>query len=387
MGRAAERPTMRSYTVTSVWGIPIRINSSLLIFLPILAWLIGSGGQIEVYAGFIEGLTGVGFDLAQLRAGSMPWVIGVAAAVGLFVSVTLHELGHSWVALRYGVEIESITLWILGGMASLKSVPREWNREFWIAIAGPVTSVLVAGVFWVGLLAIPSGLHVPRFVVGWLALTNVILAGFNLLPAFPMDGGRILRALLARRRPYASATRIAGRVGVVFALLFAVVGVLSFNVILILLALFIYGAATSESRTVLVDELLEGVTVGDIVARNPATVSPDTTLEEFGVRMLRDRQTAYPVVDGSGETVGVVSLNDLKGTRRSEHADTRIESVMRSAPSLDSTADAFDSLAELQQSGHANALIREGGSLLGVLSEADYARALSLQREFRGGLG
>jgi Zn-dependent protease len=378
---------MRSYTITSVWGIPIRINSSLLIFLPILAWLIGSGGQIEVYAGFIEGLTGVAFDLAQLRAGSMPWVIGIAAAVGLFVSVTLHELGHSWVALRYGVEIESITLWILGGMASLKSVPREWNREFWIAIAGPVTSVLVAGVFWAGLLAIPSGLHVPRFVVGWLALTNVILAGFNLLPAFPMDGGRILRALLARQRPYASATRIAGRVGVVFALLFAVVGVLSFNVILILLALFIYGAATSESRTVLVDELLEGVTVGDIVARNPATVSPDTTLEEFGVRMLRDRQTAYPVVDESGETVGVVSLTDLKGIRRSEHADTRIESVMRSAPSLDSTADAFDSLAELQQAGHANALIREGGSLLGVLSEADYARALSLQREFRGGLG
>ncbi|MFB6354731.1 MAG: site-2 protease family protein, partial [Halobacteriales archaeon] len=232
---------MRSYTIGRVWGIPIRVNTSLLVFLPILAWLIGSGGQIEVYAGFIEGLTGVGFDLARLRAGSTPWVIGLVAAVGLFASVTVHELGHSWVALRYGVEIESITLWILGGMASLASIPREWHREFWIAIAGPVTSVAVAAGCWAGLLVVPAGLDVPRFVVGWLALSNLTLAGFNLLPAFPMDGGRILRALLARSRPYASATRIAGRVGVVFAFLFAVVGVMTFQLILVLLALFVYG--------------------------------------------------------------------------------------------------------------------------------------------------
>jgi len=116
---------MRSYQLLTVWGIPIRINTSLLIFLPILAWLIGSGQQIELYAGLIERLTGVGFDLARLRAGSTPWLIGVVAAVGLFVSVTIHELGHSWVALRYGLEIESITLWILGGLAALKTFPKE----------------------------------------------------------------------------------------------------------------------------------------------------------------------------------------------------------------------------------------------------------------------
>jgi Zn-dependent protease len=116
---------MRNLTVARVWGIPIRINVSLVVFLPILAWLIGSGGQIEIYAGFIESLTGEGFDLAVLRAGSTPWVIGVLAAVGLFVSVTLHELGHSWVALRYGVENESIALWNLGGIAALSSIPHE----------------------------------------------------------------------------------------------------------------------------------------------------------------------------------------------------------------------------------------------------------------------
>jgi len=182
-------------------------------FLPILAWSIGSGQQIELYAGLIEGVSGTGFDPGRLRAGSTPWVIGIAAAVGLFASVTLHELGHSWVALRYEIEIGSTTLWILGGIASLKSVPRGWNRERWTVVAGPITGVIVAGVRYIEVLVSPETLHVPRFLVGYLAITNVALAGFNLLPAFPMDGGRTFRALLARSRPCGTATRIAARVG------------------------------------------------------------------------------------------------------------------------------------------------------------------------------
>ncbi|WP_152040736.1 site-2 protease family protein [Salinigranum salinum] len=378
---------MRSYTITDVWDIPIRINTSLLVFLPILAWLIGSGGQIEVYAGFIEGLTGVGFDLVGLRAGATPWVIGVTAAVGLFVSVTLHELGHSWVALRYGIEIDSITLWILGGIASLKSLPKEWNREFWIAIAGPITSLLVAAVCYVGVLVVPGSLAVPRFVVGWLAITNVVLAVFNLLPAFPMDGGRILRALLARSRPYGTATRIAGRIGVVFAFLFAVVGVLTFQLLMILLALFVYGAATTESRTVLLDELLDGLTVGDVMAQGVHTVAADTTVDDLGTRMLRDRQTSYAVTDGAGEIVGIVTLDDLRGSRRGDRTTTVVESVMREVPRVEATADAFDVLAQLSQARADAALVLREGNVVGLLSQADYAHAMTIQRGFRSGLG
>jgi Zn-dependent protease len=377
---------MRSYTVGAVWDIPIRINTSLLIFLPILAWLIGSGGQIQAYAGFIEGLTGVGFDLARLRAGATPWVIGIAAAVGLFVSVTLHELGHSWVALRYGIEIDSITLWILGGIASLKTLPKEWNREFWIAIAGPITSVLVAAVCYVGVLVVPRALAVPRFVVGWLAITNVILAVFNLLPAFPMDGGRILRALLARSRPYGTATRIAGRIGVVFAFLFAVVGVLTFQLLLILLALFVYGAATTESRTVLLDELLDGLTVDDVMSREVRTVAADTTIDEFGARMLRDRQTSYAVTDEDGTIVGVLTLDDLRGAKRDERAATVVGSLVRDVPRIESTADAFDVLARLNQANAETALVQRDGAVVGILSQADYAHALTIQRGFRSGI-
>jgi Zn-dependent protease len=377
---------MRSFTIGEIWDIPIRINTSLIIFLPILAWLIGSGGQIQVYAGFIETLTGVGFDLAQLRAGSMPWVIGITAAVGLFVSVTIHELGHSWVALRYGLTIESITLWILGGMAALSSIPREWNREFWIAIAGPITSVLVAAVCYVGLLAVPQSLPVPRFLFGWLAITNVTLAVFNLLPAFPMDGGRILRALLARRRPYGTATRIAGRIGVIFAFLFAIVGVFTFQIILLLLAFFIYGAATTESRTVLLDELLEGITVGDIATRDVTAIPVGTSVEELGSRMLRERRTVYPVLD-DGTFVGVVTLEDLKQARKRNPDATSVEAVMRQVPRVGTADDAFDTLALLNQAGSQNALVEEGGAVVGVLSQSDYAHALTIQRGFRSSFG
>ncbi|WP_158057972.1 site-2 protease family protein [Halorussus halophilus] len=371
---------MRNYEITEVWDIPIRINTSLLVFLPILAWLIGSGQQIELYAGLIEGLTGRGFDPASLRAGATPWVIGAAAAVGLFVSVTIHELGHSWVALRYGIEIESITLWILGGLASLKTIPREWNREFWIAIAGPISSLLVAAVCYAGLLVAPETLQASRFVVGWLAISNVTLAAFNLLPAFPMDGGRVLRALLARDRPYGAATRIASRVGVAFAFLFAVVGALNFQIIMLLLALFIYGAATTESRTVLLDELLEGITVGDIVSSDPATVPATATVEDFGAQLLRERRPVHLVTDHGGAVVGLVTLEDLRKVKREDRETTRVEEIMQDAPRFDSSADAFDALIQLNQAGRSNAIVEGADGLVGVLTQADYANAMSIRR-------
>ena len=377
---------MRSYTIANIWGIPIRVNTSLLIFLPILAWLIGSGQQIELYAGLIGGLTGTGFDLAVLRAGATPWLVGFLAAVGLFVSVTIHELGHSWVAMRYGLEIESITLWILGGLAALKTFPKEWNREFWIAIAGPITSLPVAVGCYGAVLVAPNSLQVPRFVLGWLAITNVVLAGFNLLPAFPMDGGRILRALLARSRPYGTATRLAARVGVLFAFLFAIVAVLNFQIILLLLAFFIYGAATTESKAVLLDELLEGLTVADIMTREPARVSLSTTVDEFGEQMLRDRRTVHLVVDAEGTPVGIVTLDDLKKARRGDRATT-VGDIVRDVPYIDPDADAFDTLVELQSAGAVDALVQRDGDLLGILSEADYAHAMTIQRGFRSGIG
>ncbi len=352
------------------------MNVSLLVFLPILAWLIGSGGQIELYAAYIERLTGVALDTGVLRAGNTPWLVGTLAAVGLFVSVAIHELGHSYVARRYGIHIESITLWILGGMAALSEIPREWDREFWIAIAGPVTSVLVAAGCYAVLLVTPESLPIVRFVVGYLAIVNVVLVVFNLLPAFPMDGGRVLRTLLARNRPCASATRIADRIGVGFAVLFAVVGVLGFNPILLLLALFVYGAATTESRTVVIDDLLEGLVVGDVMTATTDTVDADGTVAGLVDRMIRERRTAFPVTDG-GEAAALIRLADLRGA-------TTVSAVVRDVPRVDAGADAFDTLAGL--GGKGSALVVRDGAVVGTLSQEDYSHALSFTREFGKGL-
>jgi len=215
---------------------------------------------------------------------------------------------------------------------------------------------------------------------------NVTLAVFNLLPAFPMDGGRILRALLARSRPYGTATRIAARIGVLFAFLFAIVGVLNFQIILLLLAFFIYGAATTESKAVLLDELFEGLTVGDIMTRDPARVSLSTTIDEFGGQMLRDRQTVHLVVDADGIPVGVVTLDDLKTARRADHTTTTVGDIVRDVPRVDPSADAFDTLVELQGDGGLDAIVQRDGELVGVLSEADYAHAMTIQRGFRSGV-
>ncbi|MBV0924376.1 site-2 protease family protein [Halomicroarcula limicola] len=370
---------MRNYRITTVWGIPIRVNISLLVFLPVLAWLIGSGAQIELYAGIVGGLVGTELDLARLQAGTTPWLVGTLAAVGLFVSVTLHELGHAWAAMRYDLEVESITLWILGGLASFKQMPREWNREFWIAVAGPITSILVGVVCYAGLFALPTSATVSLFVVGWLSVTNLVLAGFNMLPAFPMDGGRVLRALLARNRPYASATRIAARIGTFFAVLFAVFGVLSFSPILLLLALFIYAAATGESRTVALSDLLEGLTVGDVARPSALTIDAAASVEDLVDRMFADRSTEFTVTRG-GEVVGVVTVADFRALSQAERAADTVGDLMETdLPRLDADMSAFDALVELD-TARASAALVEGPDGVHVVSREDFSSAMEMRR-------
>ncbi|MFB6122554.1 MAG: CBS domain-containing protein [Haloferacaceae archaeon] len=146
------------------------------------------------------------------------------------------------------------------------------------------------------------------------------------------------------------------------------------------------GAATTESRAVIVDELLDGITVDDIASRGVAAVSGETTVSALGDRMLRDRQTVYTVTDESGATVGVVTLADLRSVGRAKSVDVRVTSVMREVPRVDVSDDAFETLARLNQAGGTTALVEERGDVVGVLSEADYAHALSVQREFRSGV-
>lgn len=370
---------MRNLTIGRIWGIPIRLNISLLIFLPILAYLLGSGAQIDVYVGVINNLWPASLDPDTFQVGARSWTIGILGAIGLFVSIALHELGHAYAGLRYGIKTESITLWILGGLASFESLPKEWNRELVIALAGPATSVLVAVVCGLALQLTPASLPVVVFTLGFLAILNLVLTVFNLLPAFPMDGGRVLRALLARNRPYATATRIAARVGTLFAFVFIALGVLGFQIILLLVGLFIYFAATGESRTVVLEELLEGLTVRNL-ATSDAAVDADDSAADLMDRLLRARRSDLLVTDG-GDIVGIVTASSLRSVDPADYAMTRVgELATTDLPRVDSGESAFDALIALNQARSDVALVEEDGRLIGAISQADFAVALDLQR-------
>lgn len=373
---------MRNYTITSVWGIPIRINISLVVFLPILAWIIGSGTQIETYASLVAAFAPTTVDVAVLTAGTTPWLIGTAAAVGLFGSVALHELGHAWAAQRYDIGTKTITLWLLGGIADLESMPREWNREFWIAIAGPATSVLVAVACYVVVLTLPASTPVAVFVFGWLAITNMVLTVFNLIPAFPMDGGRIFRAVLARSRPYEAATRSAARLGTGFAIVFAIIGVLNFAPMLILLSLFVYGAASSESKTVVLQGLLADTTIGDVMSRSlDDPIDADAMVREFTDRMLHERRTVFPVAD-DGTIIGIVTLDSLRTANPDEYDTSTVRSIMdEDLPRVDPTQSAFEGFVELSKHRSEIALVETDGEVVGLITLDDFASVLQLRRE------
>lgn len=368
---------MRSFDIGRITGIPIRLNITLVVFLPLLAWLISREGQLGFYTGVVNQISPQAIDTATVQSGSMPEVVGAATAIGLFVGVLLHELGHSWTARRYGVSISSITLWIFGGMAHMEDLPEDWDVELYVALAGPAMSVLVGAICY-GLLFIVPPQSTVVLVVGSLAVINVTLAVFNLLPAFPMDGGRVLRALLARTRPYAEATQTAATVGKLMAILMAILAVFALAPILLLIAMFIYIAAGAESRTTVLRELLRGVTVRELVSSDVRTVTPETTVAEFLDRVLAERTTVYPVMD-RGTVTGVVTLASVRQVDPEDRETTTVADVMGGAPpSVEPDADAFEALLAMSAAEGDRLLVVEEGRFVGQLTAADFMTAIEV---------
>ncbi len=374
----------RSFTVGRIFGIPIKFDVTFLLILPIFAWVIGI--QVDELIFLLNGMFDAQLDPDRLSAGRIPWLLGSLAAIGLFAGVVLHELGHSVVAIRYGYAIDSITLWLLGGLAQLTEQPRTWKHELWISIAGPVVSVVLGVCCYVVMIAMPVGFDIGRFVFGYLALINVVLAAFNMLPGFPMDGGRVLRALLARNRSFARATEIAAEVGKAFALGLGLVGLLWFNIIFIALAFFIYIAASGEARQTVVQSTLEGVTVRDVMtpASEVQTVDPHTSIEALVGRMFRERHTGYPVIE-SGTILGIVTFEDVQKVRPAERDAFRVGDVM-STEVVTSGPDtpAIDALTIMHQERIGRLLVTdEDGKMVGLLSRTDLMHAFTIISELK----
>jgi Zn-dependent protease/CBS domain-containing protein len=372
----------RSFRVGSIAGIPIKIDVTLLLILPVLVYLIGSG-MGEAAVAFNRGLD-AGLDVDALTAGATPWLLGAVSAVGLFVCVLLHELGHAAVARRYGYGIDSITLWLLGGVARPEEQPNRWHHEFWIAVGGPVVSVaLGVGCFFAfGAL---SGDPI-RFAAGYLAGLNLVLAGFNMLPAFPLDGGRVLRALLGRTRTHAEATRLSVRVGKLFAILFGLAGLFAFNPFLVAVAFFVYMAAAAEGRQTMLQAAFEGVAVGDVMtpADEIRTLSPEATIDTVLDRMFTERHTGYPVVDG-GRPVGVVTLDDIRDVDPEARPSTTVAGIMSTdLRTVDVGTEAMEAMRLLAREDIGRLLVTDdAGALVGLVTRSDLVTAVNVLRERR----
>lgn len=370
---------MASLRVGTLFGIPIKLGASFLLILPLLAYLIGT--QVVVTTDLLNGVFGTTIDPAPLTAGALPWLLGVAAAVGLFGSVLLHELGHSLVARRYGLDIEAITLWFLGGLAQFAELPDDWRHEFTIAAAGPLVSLALGLGFYGSFALLPDGLPAAQFVVGYLAVLNVVLAAFNALPGFPMDGGRILRALLSRNRSRLRATHIAAAVGKGFAVLLGIAGFLTFNLFWVLIAFFIFIAATGETRQVVMEAAFEGLTVGEIMtpAAGLDVVSPETSIDELLDRMVRERHTGYPVLDGD-DLVGVVTLDDVEDDASERRDGATVGDVMTTdLVTVSPGTNAAQALTTLQREGIGRILVTDrDGSLAGLISRTDLMTVLEV---------
>ena len=316
-------------------------------------------------------------------SGGVKWVFIIAA---VFFFVTVHELCHSLVAKRFGIKVREITLLPIGGVASMAKMPEKPAQELLISIAGPMSNIAVIVVFFFPLkyLLGPEVLFHPISTKSWpltfayVYWINLALAGFNLLPAFPMDGGRVLRALLATRMGYQKATRIAVSFGHVFALIFAYFGIIKFNIILVFIAVFIYMAATNEELQVDLKEALKKFRVFDILPRDFSTITGETTLGKVLELVFHSHQEDFPVVDG-GVLTGFVTRKDIITGLHRFSTDTKIKEMMRRQfPRAKSTDSLVKVHSVMQSSGIRAMPVIKDDEVIGVVTIEDISRVYAM---------
>jgi Zn-dependent protease/predicted transcriptional regulator len=299
---------------------------------------------------------------------------GVGLILAVFVCVVLHELGHALTARRFGVGTRSITLYPIGGLARLQRIPSEPMKEFWIAISGPAVNLVIAIVLGIVLVALggsfnPFALQAPgSHPVASLMWINLALTGFNLLPAFPMDGGRVLRALLAMRQDYASATQTAANVGQAMAILFGLFGLLSFNPVLLFIALFVYVGAQQESKQAMYRTFTEGTPVRQAMVTRFARLEEEDTLDDAVDELLAGTDHDFPVVK-EGKVVGLLRRKQLIEALSAHDRDTSVREVAdREFFTTGPRAPLDDVFQRMNEASCTTVPVEEDGQLVGLLT-------------------
>lgn len=374
-----------SLQIGNLAGIPVKLHWSFLLVIPLFAWIIGS--QIELTTTLIEALFGVPINMTLITAGLNPYILGIVVALGLFFGVFIHEMAHSLIAKAKGIEIHSITLLILGGVSQMEETMPDPKIELPMALAGPLTSLAI-GIISSALVYVfaavvpdPGVAGVLVFVFGYLGLLNVLLFGFNLLPAFPMDGGRVLRAWLARRMPLSRATRIAADVGKGFAVVFGIVGLLLLNPILIIIAFFIYIGANQEATYLRYNILLQDVTVADAMNSPVAIVEPTLPLPRLVDMMYETKHLGFPVVE-RGFLVGIVALADIHKISPHDREAMQVRDVMtRNPTTIPPSAPLIDALRIITGQDIGRIPVVADGELVGIVTRTDVLRVMELREE------
>ena len=323
--------------------------------------------------------------------------MGVSGALLLFGSIVVHELFHSLVARRYGLQMSGITLFVFGGIAEMKEEPQSAKAEFLMAIAGPIASVLIGAGFYV--LYRAGGASWPPQVMGvlqYLYWINWILAAFNMIPAFPLDGGRVLRsALWQSRGDLRSATRTASTVGSVFGILmmaFAVFQLFYGNFIgavwWFLIGMFIRSVSQSSYQQVVVRSALAGEPVSKFMRTHPDTVTPATSVEEFvNEHVYKHHHKMFPVITESDELAGCVSVEQVKEVPRDEWNRQSVSAIMRPCSpenTISPEKDVTEALSRMTQTGSKRLMVVDHGHLVAVLALGDLLSYLSTKLQLEG---
>jgi stage IV sporulation protein FB len=343
-----------------------------------------AGIQLRIHVTFVLLIAWLAFGY-YAQGGSPAAAEGVIFVLLLFLCVVLHEFGHALAAKAFGINTPDITLLPIGGVARLERMPEEPKQELLIAVAGPAVNVVIAlGLFVAG------GSFINPFVnpaapervglVSQLLIINVLLVAFNLLPAFPMDGGRVLRALLATRMSYARATQIAATVGQGFAFVFGFIGLI-WNPFLIFIALFVYIGASQEAALAQMKDVSRRFPVSSAMVREFRTLPENATLEEAVDALLATSQHDFPVVDETGNVAGVLTRRDLIAALRRNDPALRVGDVMRRNIPTVTTGTRFEEAFRIMQECNCPAVpvLDSMKRLVGLLTPENVTELMMIQ--------
>ena len=372
----------KRFTIFRLLGVDVKIHISWAIIALLIAWSLATGFFPSYYPNLSP---------------AIHWWMGVGGALGLFVSIVIHELAHAVVAKKYGIRIRGITLFIFGGVAEMEEEPASAGAELRMAIAGPITSMVLGTGFYVLSVAgkellWPVLLTGVFYYLGWI---NWILALFNLVPAFPLDGGRVLRAYLwSRYGSLRKATRTASNIGSAFGTWMIVLGgfvVLRGNFIAgmwwFLIGLFLRGASQSSYQQVIIRKALEGEPIRRFMTPDPVVVPPSLSIEELVEDYIyKYHHELFPVMTDS-KLLGCVRAQQVKQFPRSRWAEHSVEELL--APSsTDNTiaadTDTVQALALMQRTGQSRLMVVEGSKLVGIIALKDLLTFLALKLDLEG---